>query len=254
MPSILLVRYVLTAALRDRFLQTFAALLVVATSLSLFLSSAAVIEQAQFALVFTAGALRLLACLALVLFVVFFIRRSFEMKDVDFLLSRPVSRLSYILSHALAFSGLALVFSLLCGLVLAGVAGFHFPVAFCLWMLSVAMEAVIMVNVALFFSMVLSSPVMAALASLGLYVLGRMMGQILGIIDAHDAAKASFLDIPMQIVSLVMPRLDLLGQTSWLVYGLEQGGAGLVYILGQGAVFIVLILAASLFDLVRRQF
>jgi hypothetical protein len=255
MPSALLIRYVLTAALRDRLVLAFATVLIVATSLSLFLSSAAVIEQGQFALVFAGGALRLVSSLSLVLFVVFYVRRSFETKDVDFLLSRPISRLSYILSHALAFSILALGFSCLSAAVLFGLSGFKISLAQLLLMVSVGAEALIMVNVALFFSMVLSSAVTASLASFGFYVLGRMMGQILGIIDSNDATWTRFLEYPMQAVSMLMPRLDLMGQTSWLIYGMGQGGgAGFAYVLAHAAVFMILILSASLFDLIRRQF
>lgn len=253
MPSLLLIRYILTAALRDKLVVSFFCALVVATSLSLFLSSAVVVEQAQFALVFAAGGLRLFVSLALVLFVVFHMRRSFDTKDVDFLLSRPISRLSFILSHALAFSVLALGLSILSALVLVGVSGGTVSEAQWLWMASLCAEAVIMANVALFFSMVVSSAVGASMACFGLYVLGRMMGQILGIIDAHEAGWARIFEWPMQAVSMVMPRLDLMGQTSWLVYGLGEG-VGFGYVAVHAALFLFLILCAAFVDLVRRQF
>ncbi|MCD8526284.1 MAG: hypothetical protein LRY62_03760, partial [Alphaproteobacteria bacterium] len=71
---------------------------------------------------------------------------------------------------------------------------------------------------------------------------------------ARDAAWSAFLEIPMQAVSLVMPRLDLLGQTSWLVYGGDAGNVGFIYVCAHAAVFVFLVLSASLFDLIRRQF
>ncbi|MCD8520186.1 MAG: hypothetical protein LRY36_01360 [Alphaproteobacteria bacterium] len=253
MPKTLLISYVLTAALRDRLIIAFVLMLAVAASLSIFLSSAAVVEQAQFALVFAGGALRLFISLALVLFVVFHMRRSFDSKDVDFLLSRPVSRLSYILSHSVAFSLLALLFSALGCAALIGISGGAVSTGQWLWMVSVCAEAVIMVNLALFFAMVISSAVGAALACFGFYVLGRMMGQILGIIDSHDVPLAHILQYPMQLISMLMPRLDLMGQTSWLIYELD-GDAGFIYVLGHAAIFVFLICCASLVDLVRRQF
>lgn len=253
MLNTLLIRYVLTAALRDKLVLSFALILVVATSLSLFLSSAAVIEQGQFAVVFAGGALRLVVSLALVLFVVFHIRRSFETKDVDFLLSRPISRLSYILSHAVAFSFLAIAFSALAGGVLLAIGGGAITEGHVFWLVSVVAEAVIMVNLALFFAMVVSSAVGAALACFGFYILGRMMGQLLGIIDANEVTWAQILQYPLQLVSALMPRLDLMGQTSWLLYGIGEG-VGLAYVLAQAAIFVCLVLSASLIDLVRRQF
>lgn len=249
----LLIRYVLTAALRDRLVLSFALILVVATSLSLFLGSAAVVEQGQFSLVFAGGALRIILSLALVLFVVFHMRRSFETKDVDFLLARPISRFSYIISHSAAFSLLAVLFSILSGSVLLGIGGGALTEGQMLWIVSVMAESVIMVNLALFFAMVVSSAVGAALACFGFYILGRMMGQLLGIIDANQGLWAHILQYPLQLVSALMPRLDLMGQTSWLVYGVGEG-VGLTYVLAQAGVFVLLVLSASLIDLVRRQF
>lgn len=253
MPNLLLVRYVLMAALRDKLVASFFLALVIAISLSLFLSSAAVVEQAKFALVFASGGLRLFVSLALILFVVFHMRRSFDTKDVDFLLSRPISRLSYILSHAVAFSLLAVALSLLSAGALAAISGGALGQAELVWIASLCAEAVIMVNVSLFFAMVVSSAVGAALACFGFYLLGRMMGQILGIIDTESAPWAAIFEWPMQFISLFMPRLDLMGQTSWLVYGLGDG-VGLSYVMGQAAIFVFLVLCAALVDLVRRQF
>jgi hypothetical protein len=57
----------------------------------------------------------------------------------------------------------------------------------------------------------------------------------------------------LQVISSVMPRLDLMAQTSWLVYD-GTVPEHLVPILVQGTVFLVLVVLASLIDLVRRQF
>jgi hypothetical protein len=142
------------------------------------------------------------------------------------------------------------------------------------WGFSIAIENMIMAVTALFFSMVLSSAAGSALATLGVYVLARLMGTLLGI-AAMTPEKLVFavLNNVMDIVSIVVPRLDLMGQTSWLVYGVEGSGgidflerAGtyahrLMETLGimgfmatQGILFIGLMLFASAFDFLRRQF
>ena len=54
---------------------------------------------ALFALSYTAGGLRIIGVLSLVLFISFYIRRAFDTKDVDLNLTRPVSRVSFLLSH-----------------------------------------------------------------------------------------------------------------------------------------------------------
>jgi uncharacterized membrane protein len=82
--SLSLVRYVLTAALRDKVVWGVVAISLLAVCLSLFTANSAIIEKTQFAIVFMAGSLRLLTLFGLLLFVVFFIRRSFDARDVEF--------------------------------------------------------------------------------------------------------------------------------------------------------------------------
>src|SRR5262245_40850313 len=107
-----LVKYVLTAAFRHRLLISLLILLLVSVSLAIFMCSVARVEHTRFALVFAAGGLRLAGVTGLVLFAVFHIRRSFESKDVEFLLSRPVSRVQFLFSCAIAFILLGVIFGL----------------------------------------------------------------------------------------------------------------------------------------------
>lgn len=252
-----LVKYVLTAALRDRLLLSSVAVIILGICLSLFLASSAVIEQNQFALVYMGSGLRVLTLAGLVLFVVFFIRRSFDARDIEYLLSRPVSRISLILSNAAAFSLLAIGAGVFLTLILGGMAwrGSGEVSGVLLWSAGITGEFIIMVNVALFFAMVLSSPVTAGMAALGFYILARMMGELLGITvnpPFHFAGDQTLMTV-MKVVSVAVPRLDLMAQTSWLVYG-TGGLSDYFFIICQALAFLILILTASLIDLVRRQF
>jgi hypothetical protein len=253
MISFPLISYVLLAALRDRLLPALFVTMAVLASLCIFTGSAAVVEGGQFAVVFTAGALRFVSVLGLVLFVVFHIRRSFENKDVEYLLSRPVSRVSFILSHAVAFSLLAVITALIVVGVVMAFMPFGLIDRTMFWGASVAAELIIIVNVALFFSMVLPSATTGVLATLALYTLARMMGEILGIID-HDLVSHLMRGLGwiMQGVSLILPRLDLMGQTSWLVYG--KPAITLGFIGAQTVIYTGLALMAAIIDLTRRQF
>ena len=249
-----LIKYVLTAARRDRLIIAMLILMLLATALSVFMGSAAVIEKDRFVLVFTGGSLRLTGILGLVLFVIFMIRRSFENKDVEFLLSRPLTRIQFLLSYSAAFSLLAALMGAAQGLCVYMLGHHLFGPGHWLWIASIIIENIIMVNVAMFFAMVLSSAAGAAMVTFAFYILGRMMGQILGIIDEGSRLyKLEILEYIMQGISAVMPRIDLMGQTSWLVYGADtQIGFG--YIVVQGMVFTALVLLAALIDLVSRKF
>lgn len=248
-----LVLYVLTAALRDRLVMAMIITLVVGTSLAVFLGSAAIAEKQQFAMVFAGAGLRLAGVLGLVLFTVFFIRRSFDARDVDFILSRPVSRVEFLLSYAAGLSLLALGMAAAQTLCLYIIGGNLFGPSHISWAVSLAFENIVMVNAALFFSMILSSAATAATATAGFYILARLMGQLLGIIDSTGKGTVIYnlMEYILQAISAVMPRLDLMAQTSWLIYSQT---VEISSILLQAAIFTILIITAALIDLVRRQF
>ena len=253
MMSLPLVRYVLIAAFRDKLILSLMIVLLLGSSLSVFFGSSAIIEKDQFTVVFAGASLRMVSIFGLVLFVVFFIRRSFESKDIEYLLSRPVGRLSIIFSYALAFSILSILIGLCTGIAIYSVSPHLFGYGHVVWITSIIVEAIIMVNTALFFAMYISSAASACMATLGVYVLGRLMGQLLGIADSSLVDSSGVYAMALQLVSFITPRLDLLGQTSWLIYGYD-GSYGLVEAVIQGAVFSALILLATCLDFVRRQF
>ncbi len=258
--SFVLVKYVLTAALRDRLLWGILAMSVLGVCLSIFSGSAAIVEQNQFILTYMAGGLRIIALLGLVLFAIFYIRRSFDSRDIEFLLTRPISKGKFVFSHVLAFSILTIVSGLFISLIMSVVA-YHYNVhsSFYLWCFGVTFELMIVVNVAFFFSMVLSSPVTAGMATFGFYILSRLMGQLLSILH-HSPDPVSLQEYVMNglgylfsLISIVFPRLDLLAQTSWLIYG---GGtfSSWALIVVQGGAFLLLASVATWLDLRRRQF
>ncbi|HTK85501.1 MAG TPA: hypothetical protein VL625_10490 [Patescibacteria group bacterium] len=250
-----LVKYVMTAALRDRLMFALVLMVIVGGALSVFLGSSAIIEPDRFALVFAATGLRFAGAVGIILFIVFHIRRAFDSRDVEFLLSRPLSRTAFICSHSLAFSLLALIVSGVVTFSIFAVSPHSNSFGMLLWAVSLAAEFIIMANAALFFAMVLPSATAGALASIGLYVLGRLMGELLGIVYTGSYSHGyRFLALSMKIVSLIVPRLDLMGQSSWLVYGTAASTVGVGFVLAQGVVYSLLLASAALIDLVRRQF
>ncbi len=251
--SIPLVRYVLVAAMRDKLIWSMVLALVLGSSLSLFFGGSAIIERDQFTLVFAAGALRLISVMGLVLFVVFFVRRSFDSKDIEFLLSRPVDRLQIILSYISAFAVMAVLIGLAVMIAVFASAPKLFGYDHFIWGMSIIIEGVVMVSIALFFSMQIASASSAAMLSLAVYVLGRLMGQLLGIIDAAVVDTNGVYAITMQVVSVITPRLDLLGQTSWLLYGLEEGSS-IVFAFLHGVIFSLFVVAATCLDFSRKAF
>jgi hypothetical protein len=125
-----------------------------------------------------------------------------------------------------------------------------------LWLAGVGGELLITANVAFFFAMVLSSPVSASMATLGFYVLARLMGQLLAIVsESFTMFPGSELLVHiLQAVSMVIPRFDLMTQTSWLLYDVTNVLKGYIFIVIQSLFFLGMIWVATMIDFVKRQF
>lgn len=266
-----IIKFVGIAALRDKILITFLILVLMIGSLSGFFGSATVTEQMDFALVYKAGSLRLAGVISLILFICFYMRRAFETKEVEYLLTRPVSRLQYILSHAASFALIGLFLAvLIAGVIL--VTGSPNIGGWALWTYSLAIEYVLMALIAMFFSLVVTSPAGSALICIAFYALARMIGTILGISNLPtDSLITEGLGYIMEVISIIVPRFDIMGQTSWLVYGKESASgfeidrfaesAGYIKSIGlswflylQALGFSVLLITASAYDFSRKQF
>jgi hypothetical protein len=246
-----LVIYLLRTVLGDRAIAALVLLMVAGMAIAAFVGSTALVEQRELATVFTATACRLAVVIVLTLVTCFHVRRAFEMREVDLLLSRPISRGDFVAAHVVTLLLLAAIAATLAGAAV-GVVARPAAVALGLWTLALLIEAAIVAVAALFFALSLPSGVASALACFGLYVLARLIGLLAGIAAAqsHTGPTGWLLDQLMTVFALLLPRLDLLAQSAWLVHG---AGTGLGTLFAQGAVYVVFLAAAARFDLGRRQ-
>lgn len=246
-----LITYLLRTMLGDRAIAAFVLLMVAGMAIAAFIGSTALVEQRELATVFTATAVRLAVVIALTLVTCFHVRRAFEMREVDLLLSRPISRGDFVLAHVLTLLLLAAVAALLAGAAV-GIVARASAGALAAWTLGLLVEAAIVAVAALFFALSLPSGVASALACFGLYVLARLIGLLAGIAAAQSTTGPTgwLLDQVMTAFALLLPRLDLLAESAWLVHG---AGTGLGTLFAQGAIYVVFLAAAASFDLRRRQ-
>ncbi len=244
------VRLVALTALRNRLFAGLLVALIGATSISVFLGGTALIEQAQAAIVFAAGAGRVVLVVGLVVFVAFHVQSMIETREVEGVLSRALTRGSFVIGYWLGFALVTCVFVVGLALALWFVtpAGAGVP----MWSLSLLLECLIVVAVAIFAALMLERATSCVIFSLGFYALARLMGLFIGIRDFMPGTReARASDYVVDALALIIPRLDLFAQTEWLVYGANDQ---LLFPFAQGAVFLALVLAASTFDLTRRQF
>ncbi|MBY0354102.1 MAG: hypothetical protein K2Q12_00045 [Rickettsiales bacterium] len=253
MPTI--IRFVLLTALRDRLFVVLILLLFIAIGISSGLAKTSMIEQHEMTLSFSSAVARLLLAIGLIIFVCFHIRHAFDSKEIDVMLSRPISRARLMIGYWLGFSVVS------AALVAVNVAVMYLlqPVSmsgFAAWGGSLLLEMWIIVAIALFTSVTMRSAVSSVMASLVFYVAGRMMGFFLATIHAKFVFQIAWLNTLTKYiiegVSIITPRLDLYGKGSWLIYGPETVDWQLFIL--QSASFIPLLLAVTIVDFNRRQF
>jgi ABC-type transport system involved in multi-copper enzyme maturation permease subunit len=245
----------IATARRDRLLIAIFILVVLAASLSAFIGGTAVIEKREMMTAYIAVSTRLILVAGLVLFSCFHINRALDSREVDIIMSRPISRTNFIFGYVLSLVLVAAIAVVIGSLIVFGVARPE-ATALGLWAFSLFLECTVMVTAALFFVLVLRSAVAGMLACLGFYVLARMIGLLTGIAVTTGGDQGWWIILSaraMELLAVMMPRLDLFTQTRWLVYGIGDE-VGWFSILAQGTVYVSLLTAAAVFDFRRRQF
>lgn len=250
------IRYILLTALRDWLFTAVTAGVFLIVSLSLFLGGTALVEKQELALVYSAGASRIFVMVGLMLFVCFHVRRAFENREIEMFLSKPMSRLSFLICYWLGFSVLALLFVLLLILSVGLLFGAD-PAGIAVWSLSLFLESMIVTAFALACALILSSAVSAVLACFAFYTIARLMGFMLAFLDKPGAladftSTHGIMDYTMAATAMLLPRLDLFGKTEWLVYGFDGQGLWIFFV--QAAVYVPLLLCMGLYDFSRKQF
>jgi ABC-type transport system involved in multi-copper enzyme maturation permease subunit len=250
--ALVVARYTLLEAWRSGLPWMALATLLAALGLAMFLGQVALAETARVQAATAAALLRAAAALLIAAHVVAAIAREINDKGLEFTLAQPLSRPAFYLGklagYGIAGLGLAIAFSLPM-LAWSGTA------AVAAWALSLGLELLLVAAAALFFVMALAQPAAALTASVGLYLLARTMGAIQAIASgpqSEGSALAAAARWAVDGVSLLLPRLDLATQSAWLVYG-APGGAELARVIGVLLVYTVLLAAAGLFDLSRRN-
>lgn len=250
------IRYVLLTATRDRLFFGLLITVLVAAYISSVLGSTALLEPEQMTMTFTAASARVIVMIGLIVFIGFHMRNAFDAREIDVLLSRPISRTSLVLSYWLGF---AVVASLLVipTVILVAAMGLLNQTGYALWSLSLLLESWLVVSITLFAALTIRSGVGTVLSSLAIYTLSRMMGFFVATTEARHLFETVEINTGarwlMTVISLIVPRLDFFTKSNWLIYG-PKSYDDLWFFLIQSAVFIPLLLAAAVIDFKRKQF
>jgi hypothetical protein len=250
------IRYIMLTASRDMLFIGVMLGMLLTTALSALLGSTAMLEGNAMTLSFAASSARITLVLGIAVFVCFHLRQSFENKEIDVLLSRPVSRPAIMLAYWLGFSLVASLLVVAAMLILSFLKGYQLE-GFFLWSLTLLLEGWLLVALSLFAGFTLRSAVSSVLVTLGFYVLGRMMAFFLLTLDNPVAfihiELSPWLKGLMAGLAMIIPRLDLFAQSEWLVYGIQHPQE-IHLILWQVACFVPLLLLAAIIDFLRKEF
>jgi len=253
MKSIL--KYILFTGIRDRLYIGLFISLVVAFSISIFLGSTALIEQQQMTAAYIAGSSRAILTIGMILFVCLNVNRAFENKEVEFILSKSVSREQFILGYLLGFLLAAfLIFIPLVGTILIVTKANQ--IGLLIWSVSLLFEVLIVISFALLSSLILKNSFSAIMASFAFYMISRLMGMFVMAIDLPGdfaQTKNHILASILKILSALFPRLDLFGQSEWLSYGVTDF-SNFKIILLQSAIYIPLMIFMAFHDFKKKQF
>jgi len=248
-----LARVTLIEAVRNRLLWLAAAVVVVALGLAQFLNQVAITESREIQTALLAAPLRVAAVFMIAVFVITSTVREFNDKIVELLLSLPAPRSFYFLGKFAGYAAVALIVALLSALPLAPFAN---SAGLALWTASLFCELLIVAAISLFCVLSFAQVVPAFAAVGGFYLLSRSMAamQIIAGAPLQEPTLADrAVNVIVESIALLLPSLDRMTQTTWLLEPLPGAGV-LGSILGETAIYLVLICSAALFDLYRRNF
>ena len=248
MPAAILARTVLLEARRGGLPWLAAASLAVALGLAAFVSQVALTESRSLQASLLASVLRACAMFLVAAQVTSSTLREQNDKALELMLSLPLSRAAHYLGRLAGFIACGALLAVAFSLPLLLWAS---PAAVALWGLSLACEAALVAAASLFFAMTLAQFAPAIAATAGLYLLARSIGAIQAIAGS-PLTENRLAQYAIDAVALLLPRLDAVTRTAWLLYETPTAG---VYAaaLGTLILYTALLVAAGLFDFYRRS-
>lgn len=252
-----LFKFILLTGLRDKLYLSLLIILAGVFGLSNLIGFSALSEEAQMQLVYFAFLSRIIIVCGMVLFICFYINKEFENKEIDFILAKPISRNTFVLSYWASFNLISLILVI--------------PVIFVAWFfnnpnisgllwwsISVILELMLVSTFAIVSSLILKSAVVSVLATFSFYFIARMMGFFVYSISMPKSIASvsnyrGFSEGLLKIISTVFPRLDLFGKTEWLLYGVKDN-SDIYIVLVQSFIYILLMLFIAFNDFRRKQF
>ncbi len=246
-------RFTMIEALRTRYAPVLLIITLLAFGLAQFLSQVAITETAQLQSAIVAAALRFSAVFLVALYIVTSISREFSDKVVELMFSLPMPRSAYYLGKLVGYALLAVATAAVFTLLLSIFTPWFQAL---LWGLSLVLELFIICAISLLLVMAFNQVTPAFSAVVAFYLLARSISsaQLMArgpLVDEHSMA-ALLMSYMIDGIAFMLPDLSLFTRTEWLLYPAAQWSE-LIPLLGQTAVYTMLLSGVALFDLYRRN-
>ena len=253
-PVITIAKYTFLEAINNSLFRLLVIGVVCIFVLGQFIGNLAVTESYQMQGAIIGFVLRLACVFIISLFVISCVVREINDKTIDIILSLDLPRHVYFAGKICGFYVLSLVVSLL----------FCIPLLFYseinqvyFWAISLICELFIVVSLCLLFLFTMGNIITAFTAVAAFYLLARIIStlQLIShspILDSGNWSQ-NFMTGFIDFMATILPHFDKFTQTEWLVYGSGTSSA-IAYVVIQTLIYVILLSAAALFDLYRKNF
>lgn len=238
---------------RQRLFIILLGIVLAALSLASFAGSLAVTEAGEVRSTLLGAFLRLAAALLTALYVLHSQFRAYHDKGLELLFSLPLTRTVYLFGK---LAGYALLIVIMVGLFSGVLLCFAPPLAVALWGVSLFFELWIVAAFSFLVQLTLRSFPAACLVVLFFYLLARtvaslqLVGQ--GAIMPHNSLYLSITNALLNAIAFLLPDFDRFTQSEWLAYSSGNWG-DLLFIAGQGTIYLIFLAGISLIDLYRKS-
>ena len=246
-------RFTLLEAIRTRLPLLALAVFGLVWAGSFFIHQIAITESTRIQSSFFAAGARLAAVFMLVLYITSSMVREFNEKGLELLLALDLPRSSYLLGKLAGFIVVAAVLALIAALPL--VAAVPMNVA-AIWAVSLTLELAIVCAVSVFCIVTFSHTLPAVTFVASFYLLARTITAMRLMAESSVLGLSSntrpALNFGVEAVSYLIPALDQYSATQWIAARAVAPGV-LTPLVLQSAIYVALLLAATLFDFYRRE-
>jgi hypothetical protein len=245
----LLIKFVLLTALRDKLYLGLLVILGGVLGLSKAVGFSALSEESQMQLVYFSSLSRIVIVCGMILFICFYLNRSFENKEVEFILSRNISRNTFVLAHWISFILNSLILIVPVSIIILFFGRTNL-LGISWWSITIILELMLVSTFAITASLILKNAVIAVLSTISFYFISRMMGFFVYSISISPEFSLKSI---LKFLSSIFPRLDLFGKSEWLVYN-AINLQDIYIVLLQSLIYIPLMLFISFHDFNKKQF